>query len=128
MNLEGSNVIGCVVTTMVQVVLEVRSHKLCYAIKDCTMVVTIQPIRLLTSRLINHLSHLSICLPTYRPRRRLIIFNLSTSLCALWVTDTNNEQYIIWGLLQLSCMKYRYAQPGCNARELLLLHTRTCTN
>ncbi len=43
----------------------------------CTM-----PIRLLISRLINHLST---CLPTYRPRRRLIIFNLPTSLCALWV-------------------------------------------
>ncbi len=41
-------------------------------------------------RLINHVST---CLPTYQPRRRLIIFNLSTSLCALWVTG------LLWNMI-----------------------------
>ncbi len=58
------------------------------------MVVIIQPIRLLISRLINHIFT---CLPTYRPRRRSIIFNLSYTLRAcvythmLWTTSLQTK-------------------------------------
>ncbi len=80
------------------------------------MVVKIQPIRLLTSRLINHLST---CLPTYRPRSRLIIFNLSTSLCALWVTNTFS---LLWNMIHVVD---RY---GCAPRKIQLIASKSLVN
>ncbi len=60
--------------------------------------------------------YLSTCLPTYQPLRRLIIFNLSTSLCALCVTNK-------FSLLSLWCAPRKVQLIVSKSHSTNIAHT-----